>query len=81
MSQCKAIIQYMEKHGSITSREAMEKLGCMRLASRISDLKKSGVRIGSIMETGKNRFGEDSRYSRYFLVKVGEDEVSQHKDN
>lgn len=67
MTQNDRILQYMEDFGSISSLEAMQDLGVMRLASRISDLKKLGYRIESKTVTDKNRYGEKIHYSRYFL--------------
>lgn len=52
------ILDYMSRFGSITQLEALQDLGIMRLASRISDLKSLGYPIVSEMETVKNRFGE-----------------------
>ncbi len=47
----------------------MTEYGIMRLASRISDLKKLGYPIIGDTETGKNRYGEETRFSRYRLEK------------
>lgn len=66
-TQCERIIDYINDFGSITSMEAMQDLGCMRLASRICDLKRRGYKIVSKTEIGKNRYGEPITYSRYFL--------------
>lgn len=44
-TQCDLILRYMDEHGTITSLEAMKLFGCMRLASRISDLRKQGYLI------------------------------------
>uniref|UniRef100_UPI0040253FDD helix-turn-helix domain-containing protein n=1 Tax=Eubacterium sp. TaxID=142586 RepID=UPI0040253FDD len=68
-TQCERIIDYINDFGSITSMEAMQDLGCMRLASRICDLKRRGYKIVSKTEIGKNRYGEPITYSRYFLEK------------
>lgn len=40
MNQETRILDYMLEYGSITALEAMKEFGIMRLASRISDLKK-----------------------------------------
>ena len=48
-SQCEAVLDYIKMHGSITGMEALDKLGCFRLASRISDLKQEGNIIDTIM--------------------------------
>lgn len=66
-TQCERIIDYINDFGSITSMEAMQDLGCMRLASRICDLKRRGYKIVSKTEKGKNRYGEPTNYKRYFL--------------
>lgn len=69
MTQCERILRHLEDYGSITSLEAMTEYGIMRLASRISDLKKLGYPIIGDTETGKNRYGEETRFSRYRLEK------------
>lgn len=40
MTQCERILKYIEETGSITQMDALKEFGCMRLASRISDIKK-----------------------------------------
>ena len=44
LTQVERVMLYMQKHGSITQFEAMNDLGVMRLASRISDIKKTGTK-------------------------------------
>ena len=68
VNQCAKILEYIAVHGSITPKDADREFGCMRLASRISDLKKAGFKIHKEMETGKNKDGEKVRYARYKLV-------------
>ncbi len=48
MTQNEKVLAYIQKHGSITPREAFAEFDIMRLASRISDLKKLG--IGAFLE-------------------------------
>ena len=67
-TQCEKILQYIENEGSITPLDALREFGCMRLASRITDLKRKGYPITRKMETSKNRAGEPVRYARYSLV-------------
>lgn len=67
MSQSERILKYMEEFGSITQIEALNDLGVMRLASRISDLKKLGFPIISEVEAVKNRYGESCHIKRYRL--------------
>lgn len=68
LSQCEKIIDYMHKHGSITQLDAYLDLGCWRLASRISDLRKRGYAIKREMVTVKNRYDEDVQVARYSLI-------------
>lgn len=72
MSQVDRVQDYMKTHGSITQAEAIEALGCYRLGARIADLKSRGVAVDRMMEEGQNRFGERTRYARYFLGKRSE---------
>ena len=69
MTQCEKILRHMEDYGSITSLEAMNEYGIMRLASRISDIKHLGIPIHKEMVSGKNRYGESTSYARYSLKK------------
>lgn len=66
-TQAERVLDYIEQFGSITQLEALKDLGVMRLASRISDLKKQGYPIKSDVETVKNRFGENCYIKRYSL--------------
>lgn len=65
--QTDRILDYLRENGSITQLEALRECGVMRLASRISDLKKSGVNISSKTESGTNKYGKYS-YARYYLA-------------
>lgn len=44
-TQCNKILDYLKKGFTITSLEALNMFGCLRLASRISDLRKRGENI------------------------------------
>lgn len=67
MKQTDLVLDYMKKNGSITPRDAWDNLGVSRLAAVIFILKEQGNKITRIMETGVNKFGEETRYGRYFL--------------
>lgn len=67
-TQAERVLAYMDEFGSITQFQAMQDLGVMRLASRISDLKKLGYPIQSEVVTVKNRFDEDCYIKRYSLA-------------
>lgn len=68
-TQSQRIIEYIHDFGSITQFEAMKDLGVMRLASRISELRRDGYNITSRMETVKNRYGENCHIKRYSMAK------------
>lgn len=67
-SQCKKIIEFVEKHGHINPLEAINCLGVMRLAARISDLEKTGIRFEHTLTKGTNRDGQMVRYMEYKMV-------------
>ena len=66
-TQNERILDYIDKFGSITQYEALMDLGVMRLASRISDLKRLGYPVESEMVAVVNRYGEECRVKRYKL--------------
>ena len=68
ISQCDKVLRHLEDHGSITSFEAFNEYGILRLASRINDLRAQGIAIVSETATGKNRYGETTHYSVYRLA-------------
>ena len=70
MKQTERILKYINDFGSITSLQAMQDLGVMRLASRITDLKQAGYEIDSEFVHSKNRYGEPMRYKRYYMKGV-----------
>ena len=67
-TQCEKVLDYMRRFGSITQIEALQDIGCMRLASRISDLRYQGYAIGRRMKTSKNRYGEEVHFAEYYLI-------------
>ena len=70
-TQAERVLDYIMEFGSITQIDALRDIGCMRLASRISDLRKQGIDIISKTEAVKNRYGEKCYIKRY-MVKSGE---------
>ena len=63
MSQESQILQHMKAHGSITSLQALEYFKCMRLASRVYDLRSKGHKIQ--VQKWKTRSGK--WVARYWL--------------
>ena len=70
-TQCSRILDYIERFGSITQYEALRDLGVMRLASRISELRKQGYDFTCDWVSVENRFGESCSVKRYSLAKEG----------
>ena len=66
-TQNQRILDYINQFGGITQLEALRDLGVMRLASRISDLRRKGYYIVSENVSVKNRFGEKCSIKRYSL--------------
>ena len=66
-TQRQRVLDYITDFGSITPYEAMKDLGIMRLASRVTELKKLGYPIVGEFIPVKNRYGETSRVKRYSL--------------
>jgi hypothetical protein len=67
VTQCDKVLRHLKDHGSITSFEAFNEYGILRLASRINDLRAQGIAIVSETASGKNRYGETTHYSVYRL--------------
>ena len=61
VSQCKNILEHLQKGNTITAIDALNKFGCFRLASRIYNLKQDGHTIEcEIVRKNKKKF---ARYS------------------
>ena len=66
-TQCDKVLEYMKTFGSITQLQALQDIGCMRLASRNTDLRYQGYAIGRRIKTSKNRYGESVSFAEYYL--------------
>lgn len=67
-SQADEVYEFMQKHGSITHRQAEDYIGCMRLASRIYELKKKGRNIIRETVRVKARNGRETYIARYKIA-------------
>lgn len=65
MNQHKAIMDYLDAHGSITPMQAFSDLGITKLSTRVSELIRRGYKVRKIPTEGKNRYGENVRFMRY----------------
>lgn len=63
--QTDRVLDYIREFGSITQLEALRDLGVMRLASRMSDLKRQGYDVEGRIEAVNNRYGEKCHIKRY----------------
>ena len=72
VNQCERILFYLRHFGSITQLDALRDLGIMRLASRMSDLRKQGFNIKSETVAVKNRMDETCYIKRYYIEEVKE---------
>ena len=71
ISQCEMIVDYMKKYGSITQLEAYVEIGCMRLPSRIHDLRKKGYAIKvETVRVKKKKSDGFAPIARYSLLEV-----------
>ena len=67
-TQAQRILDYIRDFGSITQAEAIQELGVMRLASRISELRKRGHEITGEWVPVVNRWGEPVKIKRYKMT-------------
>lgn len=68
MTQRDMILQYMRENGSITPMEAIEHIGCTKLATRVSELIRDGYEIVKETIWNKNRWGKTVHYTKYRLA-------------
>jgi len=65
------ILGYCAEHGSITIRDAFEKLHINSPSKRISELRRAGYDVQAITETRVNAAGDEVRFKRYFIQAEG----------
>lgn len=69
MTQNEMVLDYMERHGSISSWQAFINLGISRLSGRIFDLRSQGHIIENKRIETTNRYGKRVHYDEYKLIK------------
>jgi hypothetical protein len=72
VSQAADVINFVKTHGSITTKQAMEELGCYRLSGRIYDIRQVGIEVNRDMIEVPNRNGGTSRVARYTIPNIPE---------
>ena len=66
MSQATDVIEFIRDNGSITTKQAVEILGCYRLSGRVYDIRQAGINIEKEMITVPTRNGV-TRVARYTI--------------
>jgi hypothetical protein len=66
MSQSERLLEYLNKHMSITPRVALNECGIYRLSARIYDLRAAGHNIETDRITVNGKFGK-AKVARYIL--------------
>ena len=70
LTQRKVVLNHIKKHKKgISSMEAFENFGATRLSAIIFCLREKGYDIETVMVDGKDRYGNRSRFARYYLKK------------
>lgn len=69
-TQCKQIIDYINRYGSITVREASDHLDINSPTKRLSEIQRNGYTIKKTWEERINLLGEKKRYIRYSFAEV-----------
>lgn len=67
ISQRNKILQYCAENGSITVREAFEKLHINSPTKRISEIRQAGYDVQTVTEKRKNTAGNEVKYTRYYI--------------
>ena len=66
-TQKELILRYIKDFGSITPMEAFADLSITKLSTRISEMKKDGLRFKTETVKKKNRYGKTICFAKYSL--------------
>ncbi len=82
MTTKERVLNYIKEFGSITTLDSIKDLGYTRLSDGIYRLRKDGIEIKSRIEHGKNRWGEDTIFKRYYIYedRLPEEELYEKQD-
>lgn len=67
MTQRELVLTHLQRNPSLSSAEAYELYGCMRLSAVIFDLRAEGSPIVTTPRTEKNRYGHSVTFADYSL--------------
>lgn len=65
VTQHQEIIEYIQRYGSITPMEAFADLGITKLATRVSEMRRDGMRFKIETVKSKNRYGKTVHFAKY----------------
>ena len=68
MTQRDAILQYIKDYGSITPMQAFSDLGITKLATRISEMRRDGLKFKIETVSVKGRYGRIVSYAKYSFL-------------
>ena len=68
MTQQEEILKYLNEHKTITPMQAWNELFITKLATRISEMRKKGMKFKIEYITHKNIYGRTVRYAKYSLA-------------
>lgn len=63
------LLEWFESHDTITQLEATAELGNTRLSATVFNLRNKGYNIITEPTKGKNRFGDNTNFGTYRMVK------------
>lgn len=69
VNKTKKVLEHLEKHGHITSIEAIDLYGATRLSAIIFNLRNQGYSIETVYVPFTDRFGTETQYGKYILNK------------
>ena len=61
------ILDWLKTHATLTRREAYDELGIANVTARITELRQSGVNIGTKIVHEQNQFGFPTHYAEWYL--------------
>lgn len=67
LTQRQKILAYCKEHGSITVREAFEKLNINSPTKRISEMREVGYEVDTTTEYREKEDGSKTFFTRYFI--------------
>ena len=67
MTKTQAVLDWLKTHASISSMEAIQSFGATRLSAIIFNLRSKGYNIETVMVDGRDRFGNQMKFARYYL--------------